>query len=47
MGYVGYITGIYWDNGKEHGNYYLGLVVSIIDFTKGWNFRLLRTQVAW
>ena len=22
---VGYILGIYWDNGKENGNYYNGL----------------------
>ena len=21
MGYIGYILGLYWDNGKENGNY--------------------------
>ena len=27
MGYIGYIVviwGLYWDNGKENANYYLG-----------------------
>ena len=31
MGYIGvlgYILGLYWDNGKENGNYYLGFRVS-------------------
>ena len=22
MGFIGYIMGLYWDNGKENGNYY-------------------------
>ena len=28
MGYIkliGYTLGLYWENGKENGNYYLGL----------------------
>ena len=25
MGFTGYILGLYWDNGKENGNYYNGL----------------------
>ena len=24
---IGYILGLYWDNGKENGNYYLGFRV--------------------
>ena len=28
MGYIGYILGLYWDNGKENGSYYLGFRVS-------------------
>ena len=24
-GYIGVILGLYWDNGKENGNYYNGL----------------------
>ena len=27
MGIIGYLLGEYWDNGKENGNYYLGLWV--------------------
>ena len=27
IGIVGYIFGLYRDNGKEHGNYYLGFRV--------------------
>ena len=26
-GYIGVILGLYKDNGKEHGNYYLGFTV--------------------
>ena len=26
-GYLGLILGLYWDNGKENGNYYLGFRV--------------------
>ena len=26
-GGVGYKSGLYWDNGKENGNYYLGFRV--------------------
>ena len=22
IGFIGYIMGLYWDNGKENGNYY-------------------------
>ena len=25
MGYMGYMLGLYWDNGKENRNYYNGL----------------------
>ena len=25
MGAIGATLGLYWDNGKEHGNYYNGL----------------------
>ena len=25
IGIIGYILGLYWDNGKENGNYYNGL----------------------
>ena len=25
MGYIRVILGLYWDNGKENGNYYTGL----------------------
>ena len=24
IGIIGYILGLYWDNGEENGNYYLG-----------------------
>ena len=24
IGIIGYMLGLYWDNGKENGNYYLG-----------------------
>ena len=24
MGFIGHIMGLYWDNGKENGNYYNG-----------------------
>ena len=44
MGYIGvivYILGSYWDNGKENGDYYNGLMVKnllsregLIDFTR-------------
>ena len=27
MGYMRYILGLYWDNGKENGNYCLGFRV--------------------
>ena len=31
MGYIGvmlgYISGLYWDNGKDNGNYYLGFSI--------------------
>ena len=27
IGIIGIIYGIYWDNGKENGNYYLGFRV--------------------
>ena len=27
MGYIGVILGLYWDNGKENGIYYLGFRV--------------------
>ena len=27
MGYIEYILGLYWDNGKENGNYYNGFRV--------------------
>ena len=27
MAIMGYILGLYWDNGKENGNYYLGFRV--------------------
>ena len=29
VGYVGIIWGLYWDNGKENGNYYLGFRVIV------------------
>ena len=29
MGFIGYILGLYWDNGKENGNYYLGVGFSL------------------
>ena len=25
IGFIGYILGLYWDNGKEDGSYFLGL----------------------
>ena len=27
MGYIGVILELYWDNGKENGNYYNGLYI--------------------
>ena len=27
---LGYISGLYMDNGKEHGNYYNGLYIRVI-----------------
>ena len=27
VGIIGYTVGLYWDKGKEHGNYYLGFRV--------------------
>ena len=29
IGIIGYILGLYWDNGKENGNYYRGYRVCI------------------
>ena len=29
MGYIGVILGLYWDNGKENGNYYNRLVLGL------------------
>ena len=29
MGIIGYILGLYWDNGKENGNYYLGCRIKV------------------
>ena len=30
MGIIGCILGLYWDNGNENGNYYLGFRASIL-----------------
>ena len=27
IGVIGYMLGLYWDNGEENGNYYLGFWV--------------------
>ena len=35
MGYIGVILGLYWDNGKENGNYYNGLYWGYIGFYIG------------
>ena len=33
IGIIGYILGLYWDNGKENGNYYsiLGVILGITE----------------
>ena len=41
MGFIGCILGLYWDNGKENGNYYSILRLTG-DPTKGLGFRGLR-----
>ena len=30
MGYVGVMLGLYWENGKENGNYYNGLYIGVM-----------------
>ena len=32
MGSIGVILGLYWDNGKENGNYkdYVGVIIGVI-----------------
>ena len=34
-GYIRVILGVYWDNGKENGSYYIGLRVSDGCFSVG------------
>ena len=29
MGYIGFILGLYWGNGKENGNYYNGEYIGV------------------
>ena len=32
ISYIRYILGLYWDNGKENGNYYLGFRICGLGF---------------
>ena len=49
MGYIGvilgYILGLYWDNGKENGNYYLGSLCTQMPFF--WNFHAKFRPCRW
>ena len=40
VGVIGYIWGLYWDNGKENGNYYNGLYRDYRVYIGAWRIPL-------
>ena len=44
LGYAGYILGLYWDNGKENGNYNNGLYRVYVGVILGLMFRGIRRK---
>ena len=45
MGYIRIILGLYWDNGKENGNYYNGLYWDYIGFYIGIMEKKMETTI--